>query len=79
MICIMLAVFFAYNRNQNRNLEFVGKYIDELSKTTAMHVSDVFADKLSSIESIAYLYGKAIKSTDADLELLGVLEKKIRF
>lgn len=57
----------------------VDKYINELSNNTAMHVSDVFADKCNSIESIAHLYGKAIKSTQVDYELLASLEEKSGF
>lgn len=79
MISIMMTFFWAHYRNNNRNLEYIGIYIDELSKTTSMHVADVFADKLSSIDSVAYLYGNAITSADADLELLAALEEKSGF
>lgn len=79
MLCIMLSLVLAHYQNRYRNLEYAGKYIEELSKTTAMHVADVFADKLSSIESVSYLYGSAIQSTDVDIELLAGLEEKSGF
>ena len=79
IICIMLTLALAYVRNRNRNLDQVDRYIDELSVTTTAHVEDVFDDKLSSIDSIAYLYGNAIKSTEVDLDLLSGLEEKSGF
>ena len=38
---------------------------------------DRFVSKV--IESVAYLYGKSIKNTDVDLDLLAGLEEKSRF
>lgn len=79
IVCIMLTLIIAHHNNRTRNIEQIDNYINELSQNTAKHVADVFADKLDSIDSIAYLYGKSIKSTDADLELLGALEDKSGF
>ena len=42
IVCIMLTLVFEYQRNRSRDLEYVGRYIDELSTTTAIHVEDVF-------------------------------------
>lgn len=79
MLSILISIFSAYQRNNKRNMEYIGTYVDEMSNTTTMHVSDVFADKRATIDSIAYLYGSAIKSTDADIRLLAVLEEKSGF
>lgn len=79
MLCIMLLLFGTHYRNRYRNLEYSGKYIGELSKTTSMHVADVFADKLAAIRSVSYLYGNAAQSPDANIELLAGLEEKSGF
>lgn len=79
MIGILGVLIIAHYRNENRNLGYIGVVIEELSDTTARHVADVFADKLSSIDSIAYLYGSAVASAEADLELLAALEEKSGF
>ena len=79
IICIMLVFACSYYRDRNRNLEYVGRYIDELSTTTATHVADVFEDKLAAIESAAYLYGETIQVGDVDDELLADVEERSGF
>ncbi|MGN0427435.1 MAG: ATP-binding protein [Agathobacter sp.] len=79
MICIILAVGLSQYWNRNRNLEHVDQFINELSNNTAKHVSDVFDDKCDAIDSIAYLYGKAMQSKEVDSELLAALEKNGSF
>ena len=75
----MLTILYAHYRNGIRNFDQIDKYIDGLSDNASSHVADVLADKCSSIESVAYLYGKSIKNTDVDLDLLAGLEEKSRF
>lgn len=79
IICIMLVFACSYYRDRNRNLEYVGRYIDELSTTTATHVADVFEDKLAAIESAAYLYGETVQVGDVDDELLADVEERSGF
>lgn len=79
MLFIMLTILYAHYRNGIRNFDQIDKYMDGLSDNTSSHVADVLADKYSSIESVAYLYGKSIKNTDVDLDLLAGLEEKSRF
>ena len=67
IVCIMLTLVFEYQRNRSRDLEYVGRYIDELSTTIAIHVEDVFLDKLAFIDSAAYLYGRVCKAEDYEL------------
>lgn len=79
LVCISVAFVLVHYANRDRNLEHIDKYIDELSINTANHVSDVFADKLATIDSIASLYGTSIDDVSPDTELLAMIEEKSGF
>lgn len=74
---IMLTLIGSISRNGNRTMEYVGRYIDELSVTTATHVADVLEDKLDTIETMAYLYGQS--ATGVDEEMLAKVEERSGF
>lgn len=65
---------YSYNQNTTRNMDHIRNYTKELSTSVSQHVGDVFADKLSSINSIAYLYGNSISSEETDTYVLKHLE-----
>ena len=79
LVFFIVAVFgiliFTFKENNVRNNNYLADYIRELSTRTSDHVSDVFEDKINAIDSIAYLYGHSIKTSEVDLELLAELEK----
>lgn len=79
MICIIMTFMFSHYCSRARNFEHVDKYIEELSSNTANHIADVFEDKCNYIQSIAYLYGNAIKTKDVDFEKLSALEENSGF
>lgn len=79
MLGILFTFVIAHYRSRDRNFELIDSYINELSATTASHVEDVFADKLSAIKSIALLYGNAMDSEKTELELLAGLEENSGF
>lgn len=74
---IMLTLIGSISRNGKRTMEYVERYIDELSVTTATHVADVFGDKLDTIETMAYLYGQS--ATGVDEEMLAKVEERSGF
>ena len=79
IVLLLLAVFaiivFSGQKNYRRQVQQIDTYIQVLSARTAKHAEDVFMDKKSSITSMAYLYGKALESPDADEEYLRELER----
>lgn len=88
-IVLLIAAIFgilltSQRENYARQMVQIREYISELSSRTSQHISDVFRDKKDAITSIAYLYGEALESPEANTEYLAVLEEgsgfdRIRF
>lgn len=79
LLVVFLILVFSGRKNYSRQIEQIDEYINALSSRTAQHVSDVFQDKLSSIRSIAYLYGQALGSAEVAPEYLAALEENSGF
>ena len=81
LLFLMVAAIIGLSTRQNytRLMEQIDQYVDTLSTRTALHVSDVFSDKLSAIRSIAYLYGQTLYSTGEDPSYLASLEQDSGF
>ena len=78
-IVLLIAAIFgilltSQRENYARQMVQIREYISELSSRTSQHISDVFRDKKDAITSIAYLYGEALESSEANTEYLAVLE-----
>ena len=79
LLVVFLILVFSGRKNYSRQIEQIDEYINALCSRTAQHVSDVFQDKLSSIRSIAYLYGQALGSAEVAPEYLAALEENSGF
>ena len=81
LLFLMVAAIIGLSTRQNytRLMEQIDQYVDTLSTRTALHVSDVFSNKLSAIRSIAYLYGQTLYSTGEDPSYLASLEQDSGF
>ncbi len=85
LIVVIFGILLISQRgNYARQMVQIKEYISELSSRTSQHISDVFRDKMNAITSIAYLYGEALESPEANTEYLAVLEEgsgfdRIRF
>lgn len=73
-IAVLGVWVYSYNRNITRNMDHIRNYTKEMATSVSQHVGDVFTDKLSSIHSIAYLYGTSISSEEVDTNVLKHLE-----
>ena len=79
LIMIFAIIHLSGRENYARQLRQINEYINELSGRTAQHISDILEIRLSSIESIAYLYGESMTSEEVDSEHLKALEKNSGF
>lgn len=70
---------YSGRKNYSRQIEQIDTYVQVLSDKTANHVGDVFRDKKEEIISLAYLYGKAIRTSEVDAEYLAELERDSGF
>ena len=79
LACTILIFWYSQEQNRQRELKQVEYYIQELSRTTAEHVKDVFADHLAAIKVSATLYGTSLESAEVNLEILNMLEERTSF
>ncbi|MDO4460050.1 MAG: ATP-binding protein [Clostridia bacterium] len=79
IVLVIATIVFSCYYNTKANFEHISMFTEEFSATTAKYVATVFRDKLSSVESAAYLYGTSLESREPDLALLKELEEKTDF
>ncbi len=79
LIMIFGIIHLSRRENYARQLQQINEYINELSGRTAQHISDILENRLSSITSIAYLYGESMTSEEVDSEHLKALEENSGF
>lgn len=76
--CLIFFLLFSRN-NEQRVISQNDSYIQDAAQQKADRLDDIFTDKLSSIQEMAYLYGTALTSSEVDLSLLRDLENSNNF
>lgn len=79
MACILCIFLLFIIQNQKRSMKQIENYACELAAVTADRTQEMFAERLSSIKTAAYLYGKSLKTEHPNLEILKTFEKNSGF